>query len=86
MSRDGKSGCDEVGPASAKTPTQLSGDAEAGPPKKAARQTAAAHDGREAVCLLETGSDNNDDAVRRGSAGQRAGRAVGSADDPVNPC
>ena len=34
MSRDGKSACDKVGPASAKTPTQLSGDAEAGPPKR----------------------------------------------------
>jgi hypothetical protein len=35
------------------------------------------------LCLPETTSSNNDDEVRRGSAQQRAGGAVGSADGPV---
>ena len=40
----------------------------------------------EPVCLPKTRSDSIDDEVRRGSAEQRAGRAVGSADGPANPC
>jgi hypothetical protein len=41
----------------------------------------------QATCAYpETKSDNTDDEVRRGSAGQRAGQAVGSADGLANPC
>jgi hypothetical protein len=38
------------------------------------------------LCVPETRSDNTDDEVRRGSAEQRAGRAVGSTDGSGNPC
>src|SRR5882762_7455167 len=37
------------------------------------------------LCLPQTISGNNNDEVRRGSAEQRAGRAVGLADGPANP-
>ena len=38
------------------------------------------------LSLLKTLSGSIDDEVRRGSAEQRAGQAVGSADGPANPC
>jgi hypothetical protein len=38
------------------------------------------------LCLPRTKSGSIDDEVRRGSAEQRVGRAVGSADGPANPC